>query len=745
MTQRERLLVGLLGLIAFGLRCLYVYQSEASPFFDFPQVDAKTYTQAATQMAVDGHWRGDPTPFWQPPLYPYFLGLVFALFGPDYYIARLVQAVLGSVNCVLIYFLGRRIFSSAVGFAAAGLAAIYGPLLFFDAEFLPPVLAVFLDLLLLLSLLWATSGGYLRRLVPGLLFGLAALCVANILLFLPFVLGWLLWRDANLPWKQRLLRTFPLLLGALLVVAPVSLRNYLVGSDWVLISSNAGINFFIGNNADYHKTVSIQPGPEWRKLVARPKSEAGLDRASQKSRFFFFRAWEFIRTHPLDYGRLLIDKIYLFWHGHEVGRNQDLYYARNFSSLLSMLLWKSFIAFPFGVLAPLALLGIGLLWREGLQRKPDSALLLLFLLSYALSVVLFFVTARYRLPVVPVLLLFAVHGVKRCYCLAQERQMRPLIGASIAGVILLAVSNFRVGAMEEDAEIHYRLGMVFQQQGLPANAIAAYRQALALDSTLQEPRFNLGSLYARQGRYQKAIAEYQQFIEHFPEHPEARYSLGNVFLKIQNYGNALAQYEQLLAEEDAEVDKVDIQGLVAYTYVQLGQLEQATRAYEDLLQSRPDSLNARYQLGRVYEARQMPAAAGRKYVQILERDSTHAEARYRLALFALRRNEPATGKAHLQSLITHNPTHIQGRWLLAAQYVIEHRGVEALEQLETILEIEPTHIQANWLAGHLTYIVRGDTLAGRTKVDLSTKYSIEKRAQELGSILRQRFEDMVAK
>ena len=369
MTQRERLLVGLLGLIAFGLRYLYVSQSEASPFFDFPQVDAKTYTQAATQMAVDGHWRGDPTPFWQPPLYPYFLGLVFALFGPDYYIARLVQAVLGSANCVLIYFLGRRIFSSAVGFAAAGLAAIYGPLIFFDAEFLPPVLAVFLDLLLLLSLLWAASGGYLRLLVPGVLFGLAALCVANILLFLPFAFGWLLWRDANLSWKQRLLHTFPLLLGALLVIAPVSLRNYLVGNDWVLISSNAGINFFIGNNADYHKTVSIQPGPEWRKLVARPKSEAGLDRASQKSRFFFSRAWEFIRTHPLDYGRLLLDKIYLFWHGHEVGRNQDLYYARNFSSLLSMLLWKSFIAFPFGVLAPLALLGIGLLWREGLQPQ----------------------------------------------------------------------------------------------------------------------------------------------------------------------------------------------------------------------------------------------------------------------------------------------------------------------------------------------------------------------------------------
>ena len=744
MAQRERLLLGLLGLAALGLRCLYIYQSDGSPFFDFPQVDAKTYTEAATQMAVDGSWRGDPTPFWQPPLYPYFLGMVFTLVGPEYYIPRLVQALLGSVNCVLIYFLGRQIFSGAVGLAAAGLAAIYGPLLFFDAEFLPPVLAVLLDLLLLLSLPWAISP--VRRLVPGLLFGLSALCVANILLFLPFALCWLLWQDGNLPWQQRLLRALPLLLGALLVIAPVSLRNLLVGDDWVLISSNAGINFFIGNNADYQKTVSIQPGPEWRKLVARPKSEAFIDSPSQKSRFFFARAWEFIRAHPLDYGRLLLYKIYLFWHGNEIGRNQDLYYARHFSSLLSLLLWKSSIAFPFGVLAPLALLGIGLLWRVGPHRKSGSALLLLFLFSYALSVVLFFVTARYRLPVVPVLLLFAVYGVRQCYCLAQERRMGPLIVASIGGIALVVVSNFRVGSMdmEGNAETHYRLGMVFQQQGLPANAIAAYRKALALDPTLQEPRFNLGSLYARQGRYQRAIAEYRRFIAHFPEHPEARYSLGNVLLKIHNYGAALAQYQQLLSE-NAEVDKVDIQGLVAYTHVQLGQLEQATQAYGDLLQARPDSLNARYQLGRVYEARKMPAAAEREYAHILERDSTNVEARYRLAFFALRRNESAVGMAHLQRLTAHDPTHIEGRWLLATQYVIEHQGVAALEQLESILEIEPTHIQANWLAGHLTYIVRGDTTAGLTKVELSTRYSIEERAEELGEILRQKFEDMVTK
>lgn len=744
MVRREWWVGSLIGAAAFGLRCLYIYQSDASPFFDFPQVDAKTYTEAASRMAVEGHWRGDATPFWQPPLYPYFLGLVFWIFGPDYYIPRLVQAALGTLNCVFIYLLGRRTFSGTLGLAAAGLAAIYGPFLFFEAEFLPPVLAVFLDLLLLLSLPWAISGGYRRFLVPGLLFGFSALCVANILLFLPFALLWIIWQSDNLSLRQRLLRILPLLLGTLLVIAPVTLRNYLVGDDWVLISSNAGINFYIGNNADYEKTVRIQPGPGWTELVARPGKEGGITRPSQKSRFFFGKAWEFIRQHPTAYVRLLLHKTYLFWHGDEIGRNQDLYYNRNFSSLLSLLLWKHVIAFPFGVVAPLALLGIALWWREGIWRESGPSLLLLFLFSYALSVILFFVTAPYRLPVVPILLLSAVYGVRGYYCLAQKRQTGVLACLSIAGLALLVGSNFRVGKMDMEGgpEIHYRLAVVFQQKGLLANAIAAYKRALALDPTLQEPRFNLGSLYAQQGYYEKAIAEYRKFIEHFPEHPEARYSLGNVFLKTQRYGEALAQYEQLLSE-DAEVDKVDIQGLVAYTYVQLGRLEEAIRAYSALLQARPDSLNARYQLGRVYEAREMAAEARREYQEILGRDSTHTEARYHLALLSIRGGQPEEGKAHLQRLIAQDPTAIQARWLLATQFVIEHRGAEALEQAEAILKIDPTNTKANWLAGHLYYLVRGDTLTGLAKLELLEKYSIEERAEEIEEVLKQKIEDML--
>ena len=258
--------------------------------------------------------------------------------------------------------------------------------------------------------------------------------------------------------------------------------------------------------------------------------------------------------------------------------------------------------------------------------------------------------------------------------------------------------------MEEDAEIHYRLGMVFQQQGLPANAIAAYRQALALDSTLQEPRFNLGSLYARQGRYQKAIAEYQQFIEHFPEHPEARYSLGNVFLKIQNYGDALAQYEQLLAEEDAEVDKVDIPGIGGLYLCAVGTIG---TGHSSLRGSAPEQAG--------FPQRPLPVGTRVRGAANVCGSRAGIRPDPRARFDPCRSSLPPSAFRPAQKRARPRARHIcsassptirttsRGAGSSRRNTLSSTEGLKRWKQLETILELEPTHIQANWLAGHLTY------------------------------------------
>ena len=253
----------------------------------------------------------------------------------------------------------------------AGLAAtFYGPLIYFGGELLPTIPAIVLNLLLLLHLSRQPSPARWPYLVSGLLLGICALAVANILLFLPFLLFYL-WstsKRAHIALSRILQQGVLLLLGCGLLIAPVALRNYLVGGDLVLISHNAGINFYIGNNPDYDHTVNIRPGQDWIHLIESPEREAGIERPSSKSRFFFARSWAYIADAPLDYLKLLGRKLYLFWHGDEIRRNLDPYFARRDSTLLQVLLWKFGLAFPFGLVGPFALLGLAFFWVQ--QRSP---------------------------------------------------------------------------------------------------------------------------------------------------------------------------------------------------------------------------------------------------------------------------------------------------------------------------------------------------------------------------------------
>ena len=716
---------------AFALRLLYIFQSQRSPFYDFPLVDAKTYTQAAAAMAL-GHF-GDQ-PFWQPPLYPHFLGALYALFEPSFTLPRLVQAALGATLCLLIFRLG-RVFSPAVGYLAAGLAACYGPFIFFEAELLPPALALVLNLLALWALLWAAEGRPRRLLLPGFLCGLSALCVANVLAFVPVAALWLVWVR-----RGRLVGVAVLLLGTALAIAPVTLRNYYVGGDWVLISSNAGLNFYIGNNAHYDQTVAIQPGPAWLELTARPRVEAGISQPSAQSRFFFAEAWDFIRHQPFAYLKLLLYKLYLFWHGDEIGRNQDLYFARQYAPLLHVLLWKYGVAFPFGLLAPLALVGLGLSYRSGLLRRPEPLLLALFAGAYMLTVVAFFISARYRLPVIPILLMFAAYGGRELYLLWRRGAYRDLLVGCGAAFLLVVACNFRVGAMnvEGDAHTHYRLGYVYEKKGLPINAVAAYEQALTLDPDIKWARFNLASLYARSGEYDRAVAAYGEFIRRFPEVARARLALGNIYLRTSRYAAAIAAYEGLLGAKDA--DAADLYGRLGYAHAQLGQLEQAVAAYGALVAAKPDSLQARLQLGELYERLERLDSARAEYRQILATDSLQAAARYRLARLLFFADQAEEAKAHLLQVIARSPAAVDARLLLATQYVVEHRAAAAMEQVQAILAVQPAHYQGNRLAGHL-YMVLGDTLKGVKHLEQFTEYYREGRSAEIFEQLKEQWNE----
>ena len=610
--ERRRHLIGLalLALAALAVRVIYLLQADDSPLFYHPIVDARTYVATALHLA-EGQWLGPPQPFWQPPLYPYFLAGSFALFGENYHLPRLLQALSGTAVCLLVFHLGRRAFSPAAGWVAAGAAALYGPFLYFEGELLPAALAVFLNTLAVAALLWAAEGRSPRRwLAAGLLLGVAALNVASVLLFVPVALAW-----ARLRARASLPALGALALGVALAVAPITLRNRLVGGEWVPISYNAGINFYIGNNPDADRTTRIRPGRDWQALTAMPEREAGITEKGASSRFYFGRSLDFLAADPGSYLLLQLRKLHQLWRGDEIPRNLDPYFARGHSWLLQGLLWIRGLAFPFGLVGPLALTGLILYMRNPQARSPAGDLLLLFAAAYMVAVVVFFVTGRYRLPMVPSLLLFAGYGVTR---LTGLRGRRLAAGMALPAVLVLAL-NTGVPAMDMEgrSQEHLYLASAYAEQGLQANALRHYDEALKREPDHEIALHDGGALLARRGDIRRAAEHWERLLHHYPDRSDVRFRLAAMSQDTGDHAGALGHLERL-AEEEPE--RAAFHARLAWSRRQLGDLEGAARAYRRALKLDPAALPLHRQLARLEIERGNPEAA-LPHVKALQRQA----------------------------------------------------------------------------------------------------------------------------
>src|SRR5688500_444401 len=116
--------------VALAVRLIHIWQIKPSAFFDTLLGDANGYDQWAQRLAA-GDWIGSEV-FYQAPLYPYVLGMIYAIFGRDLLVVRIVQALIGSASCVLLGMAGARFFSKRVGLIAGLGLALWPSAIFFD-------------------------------------------------------------------------------------------------------------------------------------------------------------------------------------------------------------------------------------------------------------------------------------------------------------------------------------------------------------------------------------------------------------------------------------------------------------------------------------------------------------------------------------------------------------------------------------------------------------------------------------
>ena len=245
-AKNSRLIFLLLICLALSLRAIYFNQTVGY-IQPGSGSDAHFYLQWAEGIVRGDVLGGDV--FYALPVYPYFLSLAYLFSGGETFGLILIQIVIGSLNCGLIYLLAKKLFGQQVGIIAAVVACGYSMFIFYDRMLLPAPLSISLGLISALLLLQAKDAPSLNRwLGLGLFLGLCVLTKASFLLVAVFILFWIIFEYKNLILGRRLLYCLSFILSFCLVIGTITLRNYLVACDPVVLTAHSGINFYVGNN-----------------------------------------------------------------------------------------------------------------------------------------------------------------------------------------------------------------------------------------------------------------------------------------------------------------------------------------------------------------------------------------------------------------------------------------------------------------------------------------------------------------
>jgi len=546
--RRALILLTIIGILALVLRLTFLLQIRTTPVFNFLAADTGDFEKFALEI-LRGDFLGRETIYFNP-FYPFFLAGIYYVFGHHPFLTLITQAILDVGTCILLFLLSTRIFRDKwTGLVAAFIYAGYGLAIFYTGIMVGATFSTFLFVaaayLALLS--WQQDRRWLW-LCAGVILGLGALLRPNILFVMPFLIIWLIFRQRDgLRKGTRLFRIALLLGGILLIILPFSFRHYLITGNISLPFGNGGFNFYVGNHHGapgtytYLKGISNSPSGQIKSSVLQAKKVMGDEvNLSQASTYWFGRGVLFIEKYPAEYLLLLGRKFLLFWNFQEIGQNIDYTFCRQFSSIISLPF------FSFGIIAPFAWLG----FIFALRRRPDDIFLPgIFLFSYMGSIVIFFVSARYRLPAVPFVIIFSSYGVSSLIRLCFPKIKKAIWLYLLLLIALFVCVNIDLSPINEKEYLswsHNMLGNVYQEQKQPELAIREFKQALAIDPNNTISHNSLGNTYRDLGLPREAIFEYQQAIGINPNNATARNNLGVIYAELGRVEEASGQFQAAL-------------------------------------------------------------------------------------------------------------------------------------------------------------------------------------------------------
>lgn len=526
--------------LALFLRIMLLADAADSPYAGSLLLDAEEYQHLA-QSLLDGNWQAAAAQTYvHGILFPVLWAAILWLCGgivDALSVLLLVQAVLGAATCVLLYAAARHLLGPTPAIICGLLASTYWPFLVFGIQPLATTLVVFLVAALLA---WMSRPGALTTgalMGAGLLLALLGATRANALLLLPVVAWLAVLRSAE--GGHSLRRTLlPLAAGLGVGLAPFLVHNLI--TQGTPLPFEGAWSLHMGNNPAADGTPYARQGLDWQRLESIGFRDGWNTPPARRGSIYLQESIHFWTTRPTEALQLTWTKLRLFWHAYEVPVSIDLdWYARN--TVLGRML-----PITFGLLAPLALLGMVF------NRQHWRRLLLVYggVVAFLLSGLLFTVCARYRLPAVPFLLLFAADALHRLVGMVQSREPRSLIAPAaillVAAVIVhTGVDPARVNHLRPD----WLQGDILLRNGQLEQARAAFARALERDPLDADVLNSVAATDERLGRTAAAEAGYRKALKVAPDHSRAAVNLARLLGRTGRGAEAMAVVDGALATD----------------------------------------------------------------------------------------------------------------------------------------------------------------------------------------------------
>jgi tetratricopeptide (TPR) repeat protein len=578
--SRNILLLVLILTTALAIRFAYFYEIKDDFFFQTPYMDAQYYDNWASEIVKSGDWLSSRRGvFVMSPGYSYFLAVIYTLFGRNISLVAAIQLLIGSISCVLVFLIARKVAMSSLNsdeidkkenkkridvpaVISALLSAAYGLSLFYEAILVKAALINFVNLsMLYLLILGSEKNRSIYFLSAGLCLGYSVHLRPNILLFIPFLI---ILHFANIKkrkgaspgalstlhlWKRQIFTITLFLLGLMIFMVAGGLRNYVVGRQFVMTTAHGGMNFYTGNNPQslgpYFGLPFADPNPEdeIKGFHAEAERRAGHGLTNEEAdKLWYQESWDFVSKQPVKWLLLVARKILIFLNNYEDSINLDYeVFRKESNSILNLPLMT------YGIVLPLGLWGIIVCgWKNYAAR-----LLTLYFMSYFVATIAFFVVSEYRYPVVPVLTIFAGQGI--WFFINSQNAKRYVM--KILGIVFLLFSIwlankdiyndwFGLHTYHETilSNAYSSMGTVYAENNHTDKAMEFYNKAIKIKPN-PGPLIKIGALYAKKGMLTEAKETFENVVHLYPQDPgsaEAYVSLG--LMSLNEKKTQIAEY-----------------------------------------------------------------------------------------------------------------------------------------------------------------------------------------------------------